>query len=107
MLINILWYIFLSFFIIFILHNLFKFFKDNLTTPKVKDLVNKPESEYKKIYETINKQENNNENEKMKDELKNYMKNLTLDNNLKIRESKEEEKDNIQSFNSISGFSEF
>ena len=33
----------LSLILIFVIHNLFTFFKTTLTTPKIKDLVNKPE----------------------------------------------------------------
>jgi DNA-binding transcriptional regulator GbsR (MarR family) len=104
MIFNIIFYSFLSFLIIFILHNLYIFFKDNLTTPKIRDLVDKPSNEYKKIYEKINNKENQNNNEKnMKDELKKYMKNLNSQK-LTLKKDKENE---IQSFNGISGFSEF
>ena len=73
----------LSLIIIIVLHYLYTFFKQNLTTPKIKDLVTKPNEEYKKIYSTIQKintsTEINNENdkEKRKNELKKYMKSLS------------------------------
>lgn len=69
--------IIVSILIITILHNLYIFFKDNLTTPKVKDLVNKPTEQYKKIYETLNTNSNHANSDTMKDELKNYMKTLS------------------------------
>lgn len=47
--------ILLSAILIFIVHNLFGFFKDTLTTPKVKDLVNKPQQRYNEILNTIEK----------------------------------------------------
>ena len=71
----------LSLIIIIVLHYLYTFFKQNLTTPKIKDLVTKPNEEYKKIYSTIQKSNNieviNSEKEKRKSELKKYMKSLS------------------------------
>ena len=49
----------LSIILIFVSHNLFGFFKDTLTTPKVKDLVNKPQQQYNDIMNTIKKYNNN------------------------------------------------
>lgn len=68
--------------IILVLHYLYIFFRQNLTTPKIQDLVNKPSEEYRKIYNTIKNEENTTSietpnQEKMKDELKKYMKSLS------------------------------
>ena len=49
--------ILLSIILIFVLHNLFGFFKDTLTTPKVKDLVQQPTASYKNIEELIAKED--------------------------------------------------
>lgn len=38
---------------IFILHQLYLFFRDTLTTPKVKDYIQMPEEKYKQIYDTL------------------------------------------------------
>ena len=46
--------IIISILIISTIHYLYDFFKENLTIPKVKDLVNKPEKKYKEIYSSIN-----------------------------------------------------
>jgi uncharacterized protein YpuA (DUF1002 family) len=43
-----------SIIVIFILHYLFEFFKKNLTSPKIKDLIIKPKNEYENIYKIIN-----------------------------------------------------
>ena len=40
----------ISLVIIILVHYLFVFFKTNLTVPKIKDLVNRPEKKYKEIY---------------------------------------------------------
>ncbi len=81
----------ISLILIILIHYLYRFFKNTLTVPKIKDLVNKPIDEYKEIYDTIrqnnsnnqktinlNKQTNSdtNQNKTMKDELKNYLTNL-------------------------------
>lgn len=85
----------ISIIFIFLVHYLVKFFKNTLTTPKIKDFVTLPAQKYKKMFDTINpseqkKEENKSEkyvnsdenksSEYMKSELKNFMKNhLTED----------------------------
>ena len=56
------------------IHYIYIFFKNNLTIPKTKDLVNRPTEQYKKIYNNLNK--NKEKSKEMKDELKNYLKTL-------------------------------
>ena len=56
-------------------HYIYIFFKNNLTIPKTKDLVNKPTEQYKKIYSSLKK--NKEDTKEMKNELKNYLKTLT------------------------------
>ena len=56
-----------------LVHYLYLFFRNNLTNPKVIDLVNRPTTEYTKMYNTIKQTKQTNE---MKDELKDYFKNL-------------------------------
>lgn len=43
----------LSFLFIWIVHHLFIFFRDNLTTPKIKDMVNIPQQKYEDIFKHI------------------------------------------------------
>lgn len=65
----------ISIILIISVHYIYIFFKNNLTVPKTKDLVNKPTEQYKKIYSSLN---NTKENTKeMKNELKNYLKTLS------------------------------
>jgi hypothetical protein len=92
--------IIISIILIFLLHNLFDFFKTTLTIPKFKDLVNSPSQKYENIYNIIKNNENSNnfpssssqnsltssqdytlidllpkeENTNMKSELKNFLK---------------------------------
>ena len=44
--------ILISFILIFVLHNIYNYFKNNLTVPKIKDLIKKPAQQYKELYET-------------------------------------------------------
>jgi len=85
----------ISLIVIALVHNLFTFFKTNLTTPKVKDLVNKPQKQYDALFNTMrnpiyssSKQMNDSvehskndssttTNSNMKNELKNYLKELS------------------------------
>lgn len=91
----------ISLILIILLHYLFTFFKTNLTIPKVKDLVNKPQEQYEMLFNTIksnsmaknnsdgnDKQHNGdiggntvNNNTDMKNELKNYLKELSNSKN--------------------------
>jgi hypothetical protein len=97
----------ISLFLIVLIHYLYGFFQTTLTIPKIKDLVNRPASAYKEMYNTINndyhsgnnkdyqlnKNTNANKNnypqnsestnqpsstnQNMKDELKSYLNNLS------------------------------
>lgn len=75
----------ISIIFILIVHHLIIFFKDNLTVPKVKDLVNVPAQKYQAILDIISKKENIQEfkhpednvkidTESMKNELKSFLK---------------------------------
>ena len=77
--------IFVSLIFIVSIHTIFIYFKENLTIPKTKDLVNKPAIEYEKIKMEIEKSKNQNQNItlspdkeqiNMKDELKDYLSQL-------------------------------
>lgn len=66
-----------------LLHYLYNFFRNNLTTPKIIDLVKRPTNEYKKMYNTIYQSNHSNysgdtsdNTHDMKKELKNYFKQL-------------------------------
>ena len=65
----------ISIILIISVHYIYIFFKNNLTVPKTKDLVNKPTEQYKKIYSSLNNTKEN--NKEMKNELKNYLKTLS------------------------------
>ena len=68
-------------------HYIYIFFKNNLTIPKTKDLVNKPREQYKKIYSSLKKSKE--DSKEMKTELKNYLKTLTA-SKIKKTETKTE-----------------
>ena len=72
----------ISLILIILVHYLFTFFKTNLTIPKVKDLVNKPQKQYEALFDTmketiIQPSRTENDNVNMKNELKNYLKELS------------------------------
>lgn len=64
----------ISIILIISVHYIYIFFKNNLTIPKTKDLVNKPREQYKQIYNSI--KTNKETSHEMKKELKNYLKTL-------------------------------
>ena len=75
----------ISFILIFLIHYLFTFFKNNLTVPKVIDLVNRPTEQYANLMKNANNKvqhtsiaslSNKPDMKNMKDELKNYLKDL-------------------------------
>jgi len=57
-------------------HYIYVFFKSNLTTPKVRDLVNKPKKQYEEIYRTMAGEQKEPGN-RMKAELQSYLKSLS------------------------------
>lgn len=84
-------WIFISLILIILLHHLYLFFKNTLTIPKVRDLVNKPTESYNEILDTIKSKHNNNiyntpsndsyqeaplNDNAMQDELKNFLNEL-------------------------------
>lgn len=52
----------LSIIFIFLIHHLIIFFKENLTVPKVKDLVNAPSQKYKDMYNIISQDKDKDKN---------------------------------------------
>jgi hypothetical protein len=89
----------ISLLLIFLLHYLYSFFKTTLTSPKLKDLVNKPQEKYNTIYNSLksagdggvqnlgddiknsSENSNNTNSSSMKDELKKYLKELNVSSN--------------------------
>ena len=69
--------IILSFIFIAIIHYIYVFFKENLTIPKVKDLVNKPTQQYDAIYKSMSKSDT--DTKSMKQELQKYFNELSND----------------------------
>tara|TARA_Y100001935_G_C17209338_1_gene459242 strand:- start:403 stop:720 length:318 start_codon:yes stop_codon:yes gene_type:complete len=84
----------ISMLIIFLLHYIYDYFKTSLTTPKVKDLVNKPQIQYNEILKTINenkktmdtsiKKEKIEQQVNMKNELKKYMNEINSEENIPL-----------------------
>ena len=85
----------ISIVLIISVHYIYIFFKNNLTIPKTKDLVNKPREQYKKIYSSLKKSKE--DSKEMKTELKNYLKTLTAS---KIKKT-ENKTDGIQTAENI------
>lgn len=52
----------ISIIFIFLIHHLIEFFKNTLTVPKVKDLVNVPTQKYEHILNILSKNKNTNDN---------------------------------------------
>jgi len=88
----------ISIILIFLVHHLIQFFKDTLTVPKIKDLVNAPKQKYDDMFFVMNSSNKTNEFKEpdynfdeiykqnllprqdlgdMKNELKNYLKTQT------------------------------
>ena len=55
MLIFIIQQVILSLILIFMIHYIYVFLRENLTQPKIKDLVNKPKKKYEQIFLIIHK----------------------------------------------------
>ena len=70
----------LSLILIAIVHYIYEFFKNNLTEPKIKDLVNKPKVKYEQIYKNVSSNMQPESSSDMKVELQNYLQELSKDN---------------------------
>ena len=79
----------ISIVMIFLVHHLLNFFKNTLTVPKVKDLVNIPQQKYENIYNILNKKGHHNAN--------NYLNPIDEINTINNNEVKQETKIEINS----------
>ena len=73
----------ISLVIIMILHNIYIYMKDNLTTPSVTDYINRPNEKYEEICNIISNTQNveSSTSSNMKEELKLYLQQQLYDNN--------------------------
>ena len=70
--------IIISFIFIVLIHSIYTFLQNNLTTPKIRDLVNISNEKYKDIYKTIEQVDKKDVNTvSMKNELQSYLKELS------------------------------
>tara|TARA_B110000046_G_scaffold42882_1_gene47658 strand:+ start:894 stop:1220 length:327 start_codon:yes stop_codon:yes gene_type:complete len=70
--------IIISFIFIVLIHSIYTFLQNNLTTPKIRDLVNISNEKYKDIYKTIEQEDKKDVNTvSMKNELQSYLKELS------------------------------
>jgi hypothetical protein len=81
-----------SLLIIFVMHNLYSFFKDTLTVPKIKDMVKRPQQRYDTLFRELRNQvvaeqpiandnANNNVSTSANDDMKNELKRYLMDLN--------------------------
>ena len=63
----------ISLIVIILIHSIYTFLQNNLTTPKIRDLVNKPNKQYEEIYSSLNNENKTVEKDTslMKNELQN------------------------------------
>lgn len=96
----------ISLLLIALIHYLYSFFKDTLTVPKIKDLVNKPAKRYDEMFDILNKRQgveyiqsefmqresmkdnSNIQRESMQEELKNFLNELKKPNENKFNNNK-------------------
>lgn len=120
---NILFYILISFMLIYMIHQMYLMLKETLTTPKIIDLSNESKKEYRKMYHTLHpKSESHKEMDKIyekdsnsklstiehdankqkaeqKEDLKSFFNQLTKTNpNVNIEKNVESIRDDLASF---------
>ena len=98
----ILWAV-ISLVIIMLTHNIYIFFKDTLTVPKVKDFINEPNNIYKEVEETLKKEReninNNTNNNKINNTNNNTINTTNNNTNNKTNNMNENEmKDELKHF---------
>ena len=70
--------IIISLVVIVLIHSIYTFLQNNLTTPKIRDMVKRPAQQYQEIYDTIKQPTKSpNASSNMKSELQNYLKELS------------------------------
>ncbi len=74
----------ISLVVIVLIHSIYKFLQNNLTTPKIRDLVNKPTKRYEEIYNTFKKEDKPQE-EKIETRLSTYSRLFIKDLQVDIR----------------------
>ena len=96
----------ISFIVIFLIHYLFNYLQATFTTPKVKDMINRPNEKYESIMKVVNTQEplsssnldsnlntnlnsNLNESSDMKNELNQYINEINTDSDNNVINSQE------------------
>ena len=87
----------LSIIFIFLIHHLIIFFKENLTVPKVKDLVNAPSQKYKDMYNIIS-QDKDKDKENYQDDPLIYNKTSYTKEDLLPKPDVENMKNELKSF---------
>tara|TARA_Y100000385_G_C13084028_1_gene635447 strand:+ start:1192 stop:1491 length:300 start_codon:yes stop_codon:yes gene_type:complete len=89
----------ISLILIVLIHYLFYFFKNTLTVPKVKDLVNKPRERYNEVISTLNNEKDTipNKND-MDNELQNFLNDLKQNTSNNTVESASEANNGFSSY---------
>ena len=79
--------ILISLVVIVLIHSIYTFLQANLTTPKIRDMVNRPIEQYKEIYQTLSEPKAEEDSSNMKNELQNYLRELS--SSIKTKNPKE------------------
>ena len=89
----------ISLILIVLIHYLFYFFKNTLTVPKVKDLVNKPRERYNEVISNLNNKKDiiPNKND-MDNELQNFLNDLKQNTSNNTLESASEANNSFSSY---------
>ena len=101
-----------SIMIIFLLHNLYIFFKETLTVPKMKDLVRRPQQKYDTLFRELQTQsmqhsesksenDDNSANDAMKNELKRYLMELNTTSEPEPQQQPSKANSNFIEFGSV------
>jgi hypothetical protein len=101
-----------SFVIIFVLHNLYSFFKETLTVPKMKDLVRRPQQKYDTLFRELrqelesskstgNDNTSDPSNDAMKNELKRYLMELNTTSDPEPQQQPSRTNSNFIDFGSV------
>ena len=90
----------ISLLLIFLLHYLYSFFKTTLTSPKLKDLVNKPQAKYNTIYNSL-KSAGDGGSQNLGEDIKNNSTNSTNYDNSNSSNMKDELKKYLKELNAV------
>ena len=87
-----------SLIVIYVIHNLYSFFKETLTVPKIKDMVKRPQQKYEMLFRELRDQVANNGHNGNSNNNNNSNSNNSNSNNINSNNSNDDMKNELKQY---------